>query len=103
MKHDFGLIDSDISNIHRIIKQFDNIDKVVIFGSRAKGNHKPGSDVDLALIGDQIDLETTLKMSYILNEETTMPYHFDVLALHTVQEPALIEHIQRAGIEIYHR
>jgi len=103
MKHDFGLFDSDISNIHRIIKQFDNIDKVVIFGSRAKGNHKPGSDVDLALIGDQIDLETTLKMSYILNEETNMPYHFDVLALHTVQEPALIEHIQRAGIEIYHR
>lgn len=72
-----------------------------IFGSRAKGNYDNGSDVDIALKGPELDFDTISQISYWLNEETTMPYNFDLLNYNSIQEPALKEHIDRMGIEIY--
>jgi predicted nucleotidyltransferase len=71
-----------------------------MFGSRAKGNYKNGSDVDIALKG-KLSFETITHINYLLNEETTMPYKFDVLNYHTIQDKDLIEHINRAGICFY--
>lgn len=73
----------------------------MIFGSRAKGNYKPGSDVDIALRGENITLNTVNKISFALNEESNMPYQFDVLNYHSIREPALCEHIDRVGIVCY--
>ena len=73
----------------------------LIFGSRAKGNFNNGSDVDIALKGTELDLHTISHISYWLNEETTMPYNFDLLNYDSIQEQALKEHIDGLGIEIY--
>lgn len=43
----FGLKSSDLDYIINTIKKFPQIKKAVIFGSRAKGNFKPGSDIDI--------------------------------------------------------
>ncbi len=96
-----GLNHSDILEISNQVKKFPEIQSVFLFGSRAKGNFKAGSDVDLALFGDTLDAETTLKLSYYLNEETNMPYQFDVLNYHTLAEQPLKDHIIRVGIKIY--
>jgi predicted nucleotidyltransferase len=77
------------------------VERAYIFGSRAKGNFKNGSDVDLALKGDKLDFDTLSKISYFLNEETNMPYKFDVLNYHAVKEPDLLIHIDRVGIEVF--
>ncbi|MDD2498976.1 MAG: nucleotidyltransferase domain-containing protein, partial [Desulfitobacteriaceae bacterium] len=54
----FGLRESDLAYIISAIKELSEIEKAVIFGSRAKGNYKPGSDIDLAIYGDRISFDT---------------------------------------------
>ena len=89
--------------IAAVLSQEPKVEQAFIFGSRAKGNFRNGSDVDLALKGEELDFNTISRISYQLNEETTMPYQFDVLNYHTIKEPALIKHIDRAGIEFFRR
>jgi predicted nucleotidyltransferase len=103
MKNKFGLLESDLFSILGELSKHDNVELAILFGSRAKGNFKHGSDVDLALKGKTLDFETVSKISYFLNEETTMPYKFDVVNYHSIQEPELIHHIDRVGIEIFNR
>src|SRR5690606_37757407 len=101
MKNSFGLLDTDMEAIAAVLSQEPKVEQAFIFGSRAKGNFRNGSDVDLALKGEELDFNTISRISYQLNEETTMPYQFDVLNYHTIKEPALIKHIDRAGIEFF--
>jgi len=101
MKYNSGLFDSDIESIVSVLKKYPTVESAFIFGSRAKGNFKNGSDIDIALKGAQIDFDTLKKISYWLNEETTMPYKFDILIYQNIKEPALKEHIDRVGIELY--
>ena len=86
----YGLNQHEIETIKEVLKKF-NIEKVMLFGSRAKGNHKRGSDVDLAIVGDEC------KVAYWLNEEINLPYFFDVINLHKITNKNLIEHINRVG------
>ncbi|SFU08927.1 Predicted nucleotidyltransferase [Algoriphagus locisalis] len=103
MKNKFGLLDSDLEAILSVLSNHAQVEKAYIFGSRAKGNYKNGSDVDIAMKGEGIDFDTVSQISYFLNEETNMPYKFDVLNYHTIKEPDLLEHIDRAGVEIYNK
>lgn len=101
MKNKFGLTGEDVAAIIAILSQEPYVDKAFIFGSRAKGNFKNGSDVDIALKGKNLTFNTISRISYLLNEETRMPYKFDVINYHTIEEPALATHIDRVGIEFY--
>lgn len=71
-----------------------NVSKSIIFGSRAKNTYKKGSDVDIAIVGDE------RRLSYILNEESNLPYYFDVINLEKIKNENLIEHINRVGKSI---
>ncbi|CAG5011876.1 hypothetical protein DYBT9275_05044 [Dyadobacter sp. CECT 9275] len=99
----FGLKESDISDITQILNRYPGISRAYIFGSRAKGNYKSGSDVDIAVKGDDISYDTILNIAAYLNEETLMPYHFDVLNYQTIQSSDLREHIDRTGIMFYQK
>lgn len=103
MKADFGLRESDVLTICSILAQYPEVAQALIFGSRAKGSYHPGSDVDIALKGDRITAQIILRISFALNEETNMPYMFDVLNYHSIREAALSNHIDRVGIVIYER
>ncbi|MCH6200084.1 nucleotidyltransferase domain-containing protein [Aquiflexum sp. LQ15W] len=99
--NEFGLLERDLEEILSVLEKFPKIEKAIVFGSRAKGNYKNGSDVDIALKGRHLDFETISHVSYLLNEETRMPYKFDVLNYHSIQEQELKNHIDRIGVEIY--
>ena len=86
----FGLTDDELATILTILRQ-NNIQKSILFGSRAMGNFKKGSDVDIAVIGDD------RKLSYCLNEQSNLPYFFDVVNLEKINNQNLVEHIQRVG------
>lgn len=103
MKNKFGLLDADMEAIAFVLGQEPRVEKAFIFGSRAKGNYRNGSDIDLALQGEDLDFNTISRISYQLNEETNMPYKFDVLNYRSIKEPTLIEHIDRVGIGFYSR
>lgn len=97
----YGLTHRDLDHINNAIAQFDEISEVWLFGSRAKGNYQPGSDLDLALKGDRITHTTVNRLSAYLNEETPLPYFFDIVHYETLNSISLIEHIDRVGIMIF--
>ena len=89
----FGLKDIELKEIIDTLKSID-VKQAIIFGSRAKENFKNGSDIDLAIDGDE-------KLAhYLLNEETNLPYFFDVINLSKITNENLKEHIKRVGKRI---
>lgn len=96
----FGLQPSDIKYIKEQIALFPEIQKVKVFGSRAIGNYKEGSDVDMALCGENISLDTLSQLKSKLQEEGPLPYLFDLVHFETIENDALKRHIDEFGIEL---
>lgn len=97
----FGLSQADLEMIVAVLSRYPSVKTAVIFGSRAKGNYKAGSDVDIALHGEEMGDRVAVDVAYQLNEETIMPYKFDVLNYHTIANPDLVAHIDRVGRPFY--
>lgn len=85
-----------------VFQKFIVIDKVVIFGSRAKGNFRPGSDIDLAIFSLNM---TYLELMNLENEidDLLMPYSVDIVHFDKLTNPELIDHIKRVGVQLYAR
>jgi predicted nucleotidyltransferase len=90
-----------ISQLISLFSAYPEIERVVIFGSRALGNAKAGSDVDLAFSGKNLSFHLVGKIQTYLEEETLLPYFFDCVHLGSTQNTALLEHIKNYGIDIY--
>lgn len=99
----FGLRESDLEYIVNVIRGFDEIEKAYIFGSRAKGNYKPGSDIDIAIYGENINSDILSKLNSILEEKSPMPYFFDIVDYSHLKHKELKEHIDRVGKAIFCR
>src|SRR3954470_21136907 len=98
----FGLPDNTIESIRKVFEENWKVDEVIIFGSRAKGNYKEGSDIDLAVKGRNISFNDIQKLSGQL-EDLNLPYKIDLLNYHTISDKDVVEHIDRAGIVFYNR
>ncbi|MBI4237211.1 MAG: nucleotidyltransferase domain-containing protein [Deltaproteobacteria bacterium] len=96
----FGLRPDEIARIRQACAALPEIAEVIVFGSRAIGTSKPGSDVDLALKG-HLDERTVARLSAALNEELPLPYFFDVVDYHAITNTALREHIDQHGQRIF--
>ena len=73
---------------------------VIIFGSRAKGNFKKGSDIDIALKGKNISFELVAGLKTKFNQEMPIPHHVDLVHYESISNKDLIAHIDRVGISI---
>lgn len=96
-----GLSSEEILCICRVLEDVPSVQEAILFGSRAKGSFRAGSDVDLAVKGCS-DSDVIL-LSAALNEETVLPYFFDVIAHEKINNPELLEHIERVGVTLYSR
>lgn len=97
----FGLKDKDITAISAVFSLYENIDTVLLYGSRVKGNYKPGSNIDLTIDGnltfyEQMRLENEL-------DDLLLPYKIDLSVKHKISNPDLLEHIQRVGKVFYQK
>ena len=99
----YGLIDRNFFCINVAIQEFSEIEEVILFGSRAKGNYKKGSDVDLAIKGDRITYEITARFADCLDEEKPLPYFFDFVHYEAIAEPMLKAHIDRVSVNLKER
>ncbi len=97
-----GLSAFDKESIIKIFSSNKRIEKVFLFGSRAKGNFRPGSDIDLAVSGNNLSLNDILDLSIEL-DTLELPYKFDIILLKKVKEKALLEHINRLGIVLFEK
>ena len=98
--HDFGLTDTEIKLIKQVFAKNPKVCGAIVFGSRAKGDYKDFSDVDIALFGE-LNANDVEEIIYEL-DMLPIVYKFDVLTYDSVKNPALREHIDRAGIRLYH-
>lgn len=96
-----GLSEKELSSLREVFMKFDAIEEVILFGSRAQGTHKKASDVDLAIKGKTIDLDTLAKLKYTLEEQTNLPYFFDVVIYDKITNNALKQAIDESGEKIY--
>ena len=87
---------------HKILNIFQPLHKgvsLILFGSRAKGKYREGSDIDIAIQGVGIALQD--RDAWLLKYETlNLPWKLDLVIYHLIKEPALREHINRVGIRI---
>ncbi len=97
-----GLSAETVSAIHGVLARFPDIEKAVLYGSRAKGNYRKGSDIDLTLLGAQLDWDRLSEIRLAL-DDLPLPYKFDVSMFSHLKHAGLIEHIERVGIPIYER
>jgi len=91
-----GLDNLDIKKIQSVLNLHSEIEKAILFGSRAKGNYKPASDIDLTLVGADLNLTIQQKIENEL-DDLLLPYKFDISIYHTITSNELIAHIERVG------
>lgn len=96
----YGVTASEWEIIQQILAQFKHIKEVRLFGSRAKSTYKPGSDIDLAILGASITKDDISSLLAAF-EDSLLPYFVDILSYSTITNQALKEHIDRIGITIY--
>ena len=99
----FGLKDDTIAKIQGVFASHPQVDKAVLYGSRAKGNYRNGSDIDLTLQGGpDLTLSVLYRIVYEL-DDLLLPYIIDLSIFKDIGDPDLIEHIQRVGVTFYDR
>jgi predicted nucleotidyltransferase len=96
----YGLKDLHIKKIKSVFEKYSFIEKVIIYGSRAKGNFRNGSDIDLTLIGNSLNLTELNKIENEL-DDLLLPYQIDLSIFHKIENLDLIAHIKRVGIVFY--
>lgn len=96
----YGLEDTDVKKITDTFLLFPCIQQVALYGSRAKGSYKKGSDIDLCLFGRDLDLPLLYKVEQAL-DDLFLPYSFDLSIYSHLENQELTNHINRVGIPIY--
>lgn len=98
----FGLSEQTIAAVNQVFAMYPEIDSVILYGSRAKGNYKNGSDIDLTLQGEKLDFSL---LCCIANEldNLLLPYTFDLSLFKQIDNQDLLEHIERVGITFYQK
>ena len=96
----FGLKESTISQMKAVFSNYPCIDKAVIYGSRAKGNYRNGSDIDITLLGEQLTYEQLNRIETQL-DDLMLIYSIDLSLFKCIDSPDLIEHINRVGQVFY--
>lgn len=98
----YGLSDKTIGQIQVVLSSFQEVDKAVLYGSRAKGNFKDGSDIDLTLYGSALSLKTLHKVENDL-DDLLLPYKIDLSIFEQIADPEVIDHVQRVGVVFYEK
>ncbi len=103
MSNVFGIYEKSYELLIGAIKDIPEIEKAIIFGSRAMGNYKQGSDIDIAIIGTMFNDEMLKRLHGKLNEQLPIPYFIDIVNYNSIQIKELKEHIDKEGRDIFKR
>lgn len=96
----YGLTDTEYSKLLGVLQRNAHVERAILYGSRAKGNYKPFSDIDLTLVGSQLSHADRNKIAMEI-DDLLLPYQTDLSLFHTLKNPALIDHIKRRGVTIF--
>src|SRR6478752_8268971 len=97
---DTGLNSLDIEKIQSVLNRYPAVEKAILYCSRAKGNFKPASDIDLTLVGKNLNLTIQQRIENEL-DDLLLPYKFDISIHHIISNKELLDHIERVGKLLY--
>jgi len=98
----FGLKEETIDKINAVFAKYPEVEEVIVYGSRAKGNYREGSDIDITLKGNTLKDEIRSKIWLDIDDLNT-PYLFDISIFEKLNAPSLEEHIKRVGKVFYRK
>ncbi|GAB6107390.1 nucleotidyltransferase domain-containing protein [Fusibacter bizertensis] len=96
----YGIVKSVWDSITNVLSQFDQVEQAVLYGSRAIGNFRNGSDIDLTLKGSKLNIDILIKIMKMI-DDLDYPYEIDLSIYKDIQNQELKAHIDRVGIIIY--
>ena len=98
----FGLKQETLEKINNVFQHYEQVEEVILYGSRAKGNYKEGSDIDLTIKGKDLNIFLLNKISDDL-DNLMLPYKFDLSIYNYLQNLDIIDHIEKIGVNFYMR
>ncbi len=98
----FGLTESTIAAINGVFAACPQVERVILYGSRAKGTQRNGSDIDLTIVGKEVTHDQLLALANRL-DDLLLPYKIDLSLLRQIDNPDLLEHIRRVGVVFFER
>ena len=98
----FGLSDQTLETVRDILASCPEVEKALVYGSRAMGNYRAGSDIDITLIGAQLSMDVLFKLVRLF-DESNLPYMVDLSIMAHINNPNLSDHIDRVGQVLYQR
>ncbi|MBS1209295.1 MAG: polymerase beta domain protein region [Proteobacteria bacterium] len=98
----FGLPETAVARIQAALARHPEVEKAILYGSRAKGDFKLGSDIDLTLFGEALTHRTQLDLMEEL-DDLLLPWMIDLSIFAELDHPALQAHIQRVGQVFFER
>lgn len=96
----FGLSEQTLLSIRGILASFPSVEQAILYGSRAKGTYRAGSDIDLTLLGNGLDEHQLAAIAGQL-EESDIPYCVDLSLKAQIDNPSLLAHIKQVGVVFY--
>ena len=100
MADDIGLTTAEMQRLVAVLATQPNIEKAIVYGSRAKGTNRKFSDVDLTLVGKNLT-HSDLNQVAMRIDDLLLPYEFDLSLYSSLTNENLLEHIKRVGKVIY--
>jgi uncharacterized protein len=97
-----GLSEEVLARIRSVFAEEKGVERVVLYGSRAKGNYKNGSDIDLAIDGSSLDFRSVAALETRL-DDLLLPWKIDLALIRDIDNPALLDHIERVGKPLFAR
>ena len=91
-----------MTKLHAVFSRYPEVEQAILYGSRAKGNYRPGSDIDLILKGPQLSPRILCQIQDNL-EDGPLPYRVDLSIFAQITHAELVTHIERVGIVFYDR
>lgn len=98
----YGLNEDQINKICSIFQKYEQVEAAFLYGSRAKGTFRKGSDIDLSLKGEKLDTSILFKIEDEL-DDLLLPYQLDLSILHQIDNDGLLDHIERVGVLLWER
>jgi len=98
----YGLSTTTVERLQNTLLLYPEVEKAVLYGSRAKDTYRPGSDIDLTLCGDELN---HILLTQINNEldDLLLPYQIDLSLMASLSHPALLDHIRSVGVVLYEK
>jgi predicted nucleotidyltransferase len=98
----YGLTVETLQKIQTVLSHYPNIETVILYGSRAMGNYRNGSDIDLTFQGKCLDADVLYRVDDEL-DDLLLPYHFDLSLYQEIDNSSLLAHIERVGLRFYEK